>query len=252
MDLTEYRASDLEQQRTEDLTSLMPTKGRRALDVGARDGHFSRFLADRFEAVTALDLNRPTISHPKIECIEGSAAQMKFADKSFDFVFCAEVLEHVPSEILDKVCAEIERVANDKILIGVPYKQDIRVGRTTCYTCGKTNPPWGHVNSFDEAAIGRLFRSSKVESLSFVGSTNEKTNSLSTVLMDFAGNPYGTYEQDEQCVHCDAKLLLPPKRSPAQLIATKLAFWSRKPSEMMAKPRGNWVHIILRKEAGKS
>lgn len=247
MDLTKYRASSAEQQRTADLLHLMPASGRHALDIGARDGHFSLLMVDRFDEVIALDLTEPSISHPRVRCVEGNAAKMPFADRSFDFVFCAEVLEHVPTAILSNVCREIERVANERILIGLPYKQDIRVGRTTCYSCGKVNPPWGHVNSFDEKRIAELFGCCRIETISFIGLNASRTNSLSTVLMDFAGNPYGTYNQEEVCIHCGQRLLSPPTRSPVQLVATKLAFWSRKVSESLARPHGNWIHVVLRK-----
>jgi SAM-dependent methyltransferase len=247
MDLTEYRASFAEQQRTADLLRLMPTKGQRALDIGARDGYFSLLMTARFEWVAALDLTKPNIPHPSIQCVEGNAAEMRFPDNAFDFVFCAEVLEHIPTSILHKVCQEIERVASHRILIGVPYKQDTRVGRTTCCSCGKSNPPWGHVNSFDEQRIKKLFRTCEVEAISFVGQSTSQTNSLSAALMDFSGNPYGTYDQEEPCVHCGQPLFSPPKRTAAQLVATKLAFWSRRATEIFVKPRGNWIHVVLRK-----
>lgn len=247
MNLTEYRASSSEQLRTADLLRLMPATGRLALDVGARDGHFSILLADRFEKVVALDLTLPGIAHPRVECVQGNAAELQFPDGSFDFVFCAEVLEHVPTSILRKVCSEIERVACARIVVGVPYRQDLRVGRTTCSSCGKQNPPWGHVNSFDEEDLKKLFPSCQVESIAFVGSNTSRTNSLSAALMDFAGNPYGTYDQEEPCVHCGASLVLPPRRNLVQLIATKLGFWSRKATELLEPRRGNWIHIALRK-----
>lgn len=245
MDLTDYRASCGEQQRTADLLRLMPTSGRYALDIGARDGHFSVLMAERFDKVTALDLTEPSIAHPKVQCIEGSAAQMPFTNGSFDFVFCAEVLEHVPTAILPGVCREIERVAGQRILIGVPYKQDIRVGRTTCYSCGKVNPPWGHVNSFDEKRLAELFRCCTIESTSFVGSSSSRTNSFSAILMDLAGNPFGTYDQEEACIHCGERMLAPPERSPVQLVATKLAVWSRKVTDLLATTHGNWIHVVL-------
>ncbi|NVD97762.1 bifunctional 2-polyprenyl-6-hydroxyphenol methylase/3-demethylubiquinol 3-O-methyltransferase UbiG [Massilia sp. BJB1822] len=247
MDLTVYRASSSEQQRTADLLRLMPAKGRSALDIGARDGHFSMLMADRFEEVTALDLTHPNIPHPRVRCIKGNAANMQFSDGAFDFVFCAEVLEHIPTAILRKVCQEMARVVSDRILIGVPYKQDIRVGRTTCYSCGKPNPPWGHVNAFDEQRIAMLFPSCALESMSLIGSSTARTNWLSAALMDFAGNPYGTYDQEEACVYCHRRLVKPPPRNPAQLIATKCAFGLRKISELLPRPRGNWMHLVLRK-----
>lgn len=193
--MTKYRASPAEQQRTADLLRLMPLTGESALDVGARDGHFSVLMAERFKTVTALDLALPEISHPQVRCVKGNAADMSFGNRSFDFVFCAEVLEHLSPPLLTNACSEIERVASNRILIGVPFKQDIRVGRTTCYSCGKPNPPWGHINSFDEPRIASLFPLCRIEAISFVGRSRAHTNRLSTALMDFAGNPFGTYHQ---------------------------------------------------------
>lgn len=252
MDLTDYRASSAEQQRTADLLRLMPASGRTALDIGARDGHFSRLMAERFEHVTALDLTRPDIAHPRIDCVEGNAANMAFDDGAFDFVFCAEVLEHVPTAILSEVCREIQRVAKDRIVIGVPYKQDIRVGRTTCYSCGEKNPPWGHVNAFDEARLQKLFPACQVMEVSLIGQNTSQTNALSTWLMDLAGNPYGTYEQEEGCVRCGQRLRAPPRRSAAQRVATKLAFWARRATDLTARPRSNWIHIVFSKGASAS
>ncbi|MCL2658452.1 MAG: class I SAM-dependent methyltransferase [Betaproteobacteria bacterium] len=250
MDLSEYRGSTPEKQRTADLLRLMPDRGQHALDIGARDGHFSRLMADRFGSVVALDLNKPQIDHPKIQCIQASAEKMDFPDGEFDFVFCAEVLEHIPMPVLQRVCTEVERVASDHILIGVPYKQDIRLGRVTCYSCGKPNPPWGHVNSFDQQSLLKLFPRCELEAVSFVGETRDCTNVLSTALMDFAGNPYGDYGQEEPCIYCGATLKPPPQRNLAQQVATKLAFWLCDASSLFAKPHGNWMHMVLRKRGG--
>lgn len=250
MSLSDYRASPSEQQRTADLIHLMPASGRLALDIGARDGHFSLLMAERFESVIALDLTTPHVVHPRIQCHQGNAATMTFEDHAFDFVLCAEVLEHIPANMLRQVCREIERVACDSILIGVPYKQDIRVGRTTCRSCGEPNPPWGHVNSFDEGRINGLFPSCDLTTISFVGHSSISTNRLSAALMDFAGNPYGTYDQEEPCIHCGKHLLPPESRTLAQLIATRLAFYARAATESFAKPHGNWMHALLRKRTG--
>jgi len=67
--------------------------------------------------------------------------------------------------------------------------------------------------------------------------------------MDLAGNPYGTYSQEEACVHCGAKLIAPPERNFAQKLVTKIAFLTRKTSEVFAKPRGNWIHLLLSKKS---
>ncbi len=57
--LEKYRASEDERTRTEDLLRLLPRSRRSVLDIGARDGHFSRLLTEHFPEVTALELQRP-------------------------------------------------------------------------------------------------------------------------------------------------------------------------------------------------
>ena len=61
--------------------------------------------------------------------------QLTFEDMSFDALMSLEVLEHVPA--VERACKEIARVARHEVVIGVPYKQDTRLGRTKCSNCGK-------------------------------------------------------------------------------------------------------------------
>lgn len=248
MDLKEYRNKDIEKIRTFDLMALIPDDWQEtALDVGARDGWFSVLLAEKFNKVTALDIEKPVIDDPKIQCVKGDATNLDFDNEEYDLVFCAEVLEHIPSKQLKKACSELERVAKKYIIIGVPYKQDIRVGRTKCYTCGKRNPPWGHVNRFDEQKLKKLFPLCKAKKVSFVGWNKEHTNVLSTLLLDLAGNPYGTYDQEESCIHCRAKLIKRPSRNFFQKILTRIAIYLKKIQNIFYSPHPNWIHIIFEK-----
>ena len=66
-----------------------------------------------------------------------NAADLPFPDAAFDMVTCAEVIEHIPSPALERACREMARVARRYVLVGVPYRQDLRHGRTTCAACGK-------------------------------------------------------------------------------------------------------------------
>jgi ubiquinone/menaquinone biosynthesis C-methylase UbiE len=98
--------------------------------------------------VTALDLKMPAFNYPRVISIAGNAPRLQFADSSFYYVFHAEVSEHISA--LEDAYREMARVARHEVVIGAPYKQDTRAGRTTCQQCRKPNPPWGHSNRFDE------------------------------------------------------------------------------------------------------
>jgi SAM-dependent methyltransferase len=245
--LCAYREHERERERVVDLFALLPRRGGSALDIGARDGYLSKLLAERFERVVALDLEQPRFTHPGVETVQGNAARLQFADASFDCVLCAEVLEHIPVPQLQAACSEIARVTADAAVIGVPFRQDLRQGRTWCARCHRRNPPWGHVNSFDTERLVGLFPSLALGKLSYVGRTKARTNAIAARLMDFAGNPYGTYEQDEPCVHCGASLAPPARRSPAQRVATRAAHWLDRLQTVCARERPNWLHARFEK-----
>jgi Methyltransferase domain len=247
MDLTEYRSSASERMRVADLMRLLPGNLDSVLDIGARDGFISKLLAVHFPNVTALDLEEPRIDDERIRCVKGDVASLNFPDASFDLVFCAEVIEHIPGRTLVRACGELSRVARAYLLIGVPYKQDLRVGRLTCHACGKKNPPWGHVNSFDENRLKALFPEFEVVGLSLVGEVDAGTNPFSTFLTDLAGNPYGDYSQEEPCVYCGAKFRSPPERNLLRKALTKIAFYVNESQKAFSKRRPNWIHVLFQK-----
>jgi len=245
INLEQLRTSEREQERTKDLLRILPKGRRSVLDIGARDGHFSRLLTQYFPEVTALDLQKPTFEIPGVATVQGDATKLEFASNSFDCVFCAEVLEHIPN--VQAACSEIMRVARHEIIIGVPFQQDTRLGRTTCRSCGKINPPYGHVNSFTEAKLERLFSGRRIISKSFVGVNKSATNALSTFLLDLAGNPWSPYDQEEPCGHCGANLVAPLNRSTGQRICSGIALRLNALQSRFKRPHGNWIHLVFSK-----
>lgn len=246
IDTEKYRQSESEQVRIADLFRLLPHGRRSILEIGARDGYHSRPLTEYFEEVTALDLEKPAFEYPRVKTVAGDATNLQFPDESFDCVLCAEVLEHIPA--VERACRELARVARHELIIGVPYRQDTRSGRTTCRNCGKTNPPWAHVNTFDEARLSQLFPGLSVASQSFVGTTMERTNAVSALLNDLAGNPWGTYIQDEPCIHCGAVLAPPDARSFFSKVCSGVAARLDKLQANFIKPRPTWIHIVFSKD----
>ena len=255
VDLSEYRNSKREQERIANLLALVPRTIESALDVGARDGFISKLLAGRLPNVSALDLEMPAIDDDRIVCVKGNVLAMDLPDESSDLVLCAEVLEHIAPQHLSVACDELSRVARQYVLVGVPFRQDTRVGRTTCGTCGRINPPWGHVNRFDEDRLRELFPSCEVVRTSFVGVADDGTNALACRLMDLAGNPYGTYSQDEPCIHCGERLTPPVERTVPQRILTRMAFYARSAQRPFMRRHANWIHVLFQRRSairGKS
>jgi ubiquinone/menaquinone biosynthesis C-methylase UbiE len=241
----EYRESEQEKLRTQDLIKVVPKTRRTVLDIGARDGYFSSQLTAYYELVTALDLEQPKFSFDRVVNVKGDITHLEMPDDYFDVVFCAEVLEHIPA--LEKACNELKRVARHEVVIGVPYKQDTRCCRTWCKSCGKMSPPWGHINTFDEQRLRKLFYPLKPISTTYVGLSTTKTNELSRILYDFGRNPWGTYDQEEPCIHCGAKVVAPEDRSVPEKAASWLAFRLDQIQQRFVKPQPNWIHMVFQK-----
>jgi SAM-dependent methyltransferase len=234
-----------EKMRLQGLLDLLPLNRRSILEIGARDGFVTRALAERFEITTALDLEVPRFEIERVVNVKGDVQQLNFAASSFDCVLCSEVLEHVPD--VAAAAREIARVARYEIVIGVPYRQDTRVGQTTCLHCGKVNPPYGHVNRFDENTLRRLFSGLPLIESRYIGINCERTNSLSSWLQKLARNPYGAYDQEEPCIHCGLKLERPLCLSLAQRLCSAAGLRLDALQLKFNRPRPTWIHLLFRK-----
>jgi len=119
MDNSDYRSRPVEQARIKSLMELLPSRGPRVLDVGARDGYVSKLLAERFDEVVALDVQCPVIDHARVRPVKGDVTALDFPEGYFDATLCAEVLEHIPPRLLPVACREIMRVSAGAIVVGV-------------------------------------------------------------------------------------------------------------------------------------
>lgn len=245
----DHRDRPEEKERIADLMKLIPENASTALDIGARDGFIANLLTEYFDEVIALDLEMPEFDIPKVTKVKGDVTKLEFSDNHVDVIVCAEVLEHIPGQYLQAACKELSHVAKMQVIVGVPYKQDIRSDKTTCAACGAINPPWGHVNTFDESALQQLFPNMECVAATHIGSIVDQTNALSSWLMTLAGNPWGSYEQDEVCVSCGKKLLRPASRNIFQKVITKLAVILTRIQRKFVSPHPIWVHMVFEKSS---
>lgn len=95
------------------------------LDVGAGPLGLGACLPYRFVGVDTWYPEPPISSQM---AVKASATCLPFADKSFDFVLCIEVLEHIPFASRPQVVAELTRVARKRIIITHPFGKLGRLG----------------------------------------------------------------------------------------------------------------------------
>jgi len=236
-----------ERARLASIVSLLP-KGRvSALDVGARDGFVTRELPSHFQYVTALDLEPPQINIPNVTSVRGDVTRLQFPDNSFDVVCCFEVLEHIVPSKLESACSELARVTKYELMLGVPFRQDLRLGRTRCLQCGEINPPWGHRNRFDARRLMQLFPTLQLKSTVLVGRTKSRTNPLAVILDDIAGNPNGSFVPGTRCIRCDNILTPYTPKSVVGKISSKLAALSNRLQNATSPPSPIWIHVVFSK-----
>jgi SAM-dependent methyltransferase len=133
--------------------------GRRALDVGAREGHQTRWLEARGYEVTAIDLTSSFEGCLAVDVNEG----LPFEDASFDLLWCSEVLEHLrdPARTLDEF-RRVVRPGGD-ILLTTPnsYAWLFRILALFGLTPQRIQRP-DHLHFFDLGAIRRLAPDAKL------------------------------------------------------------------------------------------
>ncbi|MDR7521675.1 MAG: class I SAM-dependent methyltransferase [Armatimonadota bacterium] len=80
------------------------SSGMRALDIGCRDGYYSEILKQRGYTVCSIDINP---QYPQAEVVDANQP-LPYADRTFDLIWCSEVLEHLRDPAL--AVAEFRRV----------------------------------------------------------------------------------------------------------------------------------------------
>ncbi|WP_050626307.1 class I SAM-dependent methyltransferase [Bradyrhizobium viridifuturi] len=108
--------------------------GQRWLDAGCGTGTLSRLLAARGCTVTGVDASHEMIAAARDRPVDGllaerltfrqipTIASLPFADRSFDGVLCASVLEYVPD--VAQCLAQIHRVLRPggRLLVSIPNR----------------------------------------------------------------------------------------------------------------------------------
>lgn len=132
----------------------------RALEVGCGEGVIAEKLAQRWQRVAALDLPDAGLraewrSRPGPGYLHADGHRLPFADRQFDVVVAAEVLEHLPDP--ERGLAEMARVSARHLVLSVPREPIFRscnllAGR---YVKDLGNTP-GHLNHWSTRSFVRF------------------------------------------------------------------------------------------------
>ncbi len=131
------------------------------LDIGCGDGKIAYVLdeLDRRPGLVQLDFSQKALELCRGLRVRGRVDRLPFADDQFDACIAAEVLEHLPTEALERTAREMQRVARRYVFVTVPYREFLAEHDVRCEHCSQVFNAWGHLHSFDERSLAGLFPS---------------------------------------------------------------------------------------------
>jgi SAM-dependent methyltransferase len=128
------------------------TVGPDVVELGCCFGFLALRLAAGGHRVTAVDLSAgaarllaavaPALGRP-LAALAGDATAVPLGDATADTVLAVHLLEHLPAGLAPVVLGEMLRVARRRAVVAVPFEDE-------------PNPTWGHVRTFDLAALADL------------------------------------------------------------------------------------------------
>ena len=221
------------------IASLIDPDVKSILDVGCGNGFVTKHL--QASRVVGLDPSEEALSHFEGESVVGVADDLAFEDESFDALVCTEVLEHLSEPVFTKAVSEINRVAKRYLVIGVPYRQDLRPEMTRCADCGMRYHVDLHCRSFDGPGdLESLFGEWTVAATVLLGRrTRIRSNLFRTLRYWLAGTSIGT--QFARCPQCGSgqKRELRRRRGWIKRLFDRAAW--RMPKQVVAK----WLIVFL-------
>ncbi len=159
------RHSPTEVERIERLVALAGEGVHSVLDVGAGHGLLLEALAARRGLRgTGIEITAAKVDYARSRGVDlrlGDASRLDFGDRSFDLVYCCEVLEHLPFGVFEAACRELARVARDQVVVSVPF--DERRHFVRCPYCAASVNPNYHFRSFDAASMASLLPGWRLE-----------------------------------------------------------------------------------------
>jgi len=227
------------QERTPIAIAMIPREVRSLLDAGCGDGTLLRSI-DRVPLKVGVDISYTALGlvssgHRVLASFEA----LPFHDKEFDLVMSTEVLEHLPDEVFEASCTEIQRIARRYVLISVPFHEDLARKQARCSRCGHMYHIHLHLRSFDLPVMEHLFPAYRLKECRF-SSAREKTYPSWLVTIRRKWGHRWEWDKTALCPQCGHKEGQPPRRSVISAV-TSLA------GMVLGKSYPKWIAALYEK-----
>jgi SAM-dependent methyltransferase len=193
--------SSLELERIRATIAVIPSDVSSALDVGCGDGRILERLPECVNGI-GVGYSYQAAGHLAGRALCASSEHLPYLDRSFDLVLCSEVLEHLPDEMFRRTLDELRRVSRKYILISVPYKENLRLGRTRCPDCGTVFHTWGHVRRFTNRGLDGIFEGFAATSTRYVGKREPYPLGFVLSISQTYGGRWAEWDRTTICPHC--------------------------------------------------
>jgi ubiquinone/menaquinone biosynthesis C-methylase UbiE len=147
------------------------------VDIGCAQGHYLQKAKKFTPHVFGLEYSAEKIEQIKnkeqLHIVNANAEKIPFGEKSFDFVLCSEVLEHVPN--WKKALRELKRIARKKILVTIPLEKSLFWKNFSKFAPMETR---GHLHSLESKDIEKQMNGFELEKKVLVHTPSRHLNKL--------------------------------------------------------------------------
>lgn len=159
---------ETERERIAKVFSLIPQDVNFVLDLGCGDGRITNKLL-KSKRVTGLDFSKVALKYVKTDHVLASCTNIPFRKDSFDLILSTEVLEHLNNEVYERTLREVEWLNPKYVIVGVPYRQNLRGLLCKCLNCGYIYLPSSdageHIRSFNGERLTTLLSRYMLDSI---------------------------------------------------------------------------------------
>jgi ubiquinone/menaquinone biosynthesis C-methylase UbiE len=107
-------------------------RGQRILDVPCGTGRFLPLFLGAEHEVVGMDISTDMLNQipgecrsPRLSLEQGDAQRLRFADKSFDYIFSLRLFNHLPEAVRTDVLKEFRRVARKGVIIELRFASSL-------------------------------------------------------------------------------------------------------------------------------